>query len=182
VEKLTQQSRVLQVITENLITERAIDLDALVVDLHAVAPAAVITDLTPRLAQLCSECDLEVHVAPDLPVVLVDEALLAQVLLNLVANAARHAPTGTAVSVHARDDGPHVAFEVRDRGPGIPVADRARLLEKHTRLARDGRGMGLGLYVAATLARAMGGSLLLDDVDGVGTRAVCRLRVAAAGG
>jgi hypothetical protein len=52
------------------------------------------------------------------------------------------------------------------------------VLEKHTRLTRDGRGMGLGLFVAASLARAMGGSLGLDDVDGAGTRAVA---VAAAG-
>jgi signal transduction histidine kinase len=182
VEKLTQQSRLLQVITENLITERAIDLDALVVDVHAVAPASLITDLAPRLEQLCAEHELEVDVAPDLPIVLVDETLLAQVLLNLVANAARYAPADTAVAVHVRDDGTHVAFEVRDEGPGIPIADRARVLEKHARLRRDGRGMGLGLYVAAALTRAMGGSLLLDDVDGVGTSAVCRLRVAAAGG
>jgi signal transduction histidine kinase len=85
------------------------------------------------------------------------------------------------VSVHARDDGTHVAFEVRDSGPGIPTADRGRVLEKHARLRRDGRGMGLGLYVATALSHVMGGTLHLDDVDGVGTRAVCRLRVAAAG-
>lgn len=182
VEKLTQQSRQLQVITENLITERAIELDALVVDLGRAAPAALVTDLVPRLEQLCTECEVEVHVAPDLPVVVVDETLFSQVLLNLVANAARYAPAGTPVSVHARDDGPHVAFEVRDRGPGIPIADRARVLEKHARLRRDGRGMGLGLYVASSLSRAMGGSLTLDDVEGVGTRAVCRLRIAVGGG
>jgi signal transduction histidine kinase len=52
------------------------------------------------------------------------------------------------------------------------------VLEKHARLARESKGLGLGLYVASSLARAMGGSLFIADVEGSGTRAVCRLKVA----
>jgi signal transduction histidine kinase len=71
-----------------------------------------------------------------------------------------------------------VSVEVNDRGPGIPVADRSRVLEKHVRLARDGKGLGLGLFIASTLTAAMGGSLVVGERDGGGARVVCRLQAA----
>lgn len=181
IEKSTQQARLLQVITENLVAAQALDLDALEIETTTLAPAAVVTDAVPRLEPVCVDRALVAHVAPDLPLVTVDPIRFLQVLMNLVVNASRHAPPGTVVSLFVRDDGPHVAFEVRDEGPGIPAADRSRVLEKHARLRRDGRGMGLGLYVAASLCRAMGGSLAIEEGETGGTSAVCRLRIAAAG-
>jgi signal transduction histidine kinase len=46
------------------------------------------------------------------------------------------------------------------------------------RLARDAKGLGLGLFIASALARAMGGSLFIADNEGTGTRVVVRLKVA----
>jgi len=176
--RMTAQARTLHAVTENLLTSAALDLDSLAVDLEPVAPAALLTDLAEVLRPLVGSHPLDVRVAPDLPRVLVDRVRIQQVVTNLATNADRHSPPKTPIGLHARADGPWVAIEMIDRGPGIPHRDRARVFEKHVRLSRDSSGLGLGLFIASALARAMGGSLSIADGDGGGTCVVCRLRVA----
>jgi two-component system sensor histidine kinase KdpD len=141
-----------------------------------------LTDLAESIAPVAGDHALDVRVAPELPVVLVDRQRFLQVLVNLVSNAARHAPPDTPIGVIARADGAWVAVDVCDRGPGIPRDERVRVLAKHVRLTRDAYGLGLGLFIASNLCRAMGGSLEVSDNDGVGTRIVCRLRIAETAG
>jgi signal transduction histidine kinase len=178
VARMTAQARSLHAITENLLTAEALDLDALDVDLQPAAPAALLTNLAEAVRPLCGQHPLDVQVAPDLPPVLVDQTRFQQLMVNLVMNADRHAPPKTPIGLHARADWPWIAVEVVDRGPGIPHDDRVRVLEKHVRLTRDAKGLGLGLFIASALARAMGGSLFIADTEGSGTRVVCRLRAA----
>ena len=178
VARMTAQARSLHAITENLLTVGSIDIASLAVDLVAAAPSALLIDLAERVLPMCGQHPLDLQVEPDLPPVLVDAERLQQILVNLVTNANRHAPPKTPIGLHARLDGAWVAVEVIDRGPGIPAADRVRVLEKHVRLNRESKGLGLGLFIASSLARAMGGSITIGDVDGAGTRVVCRLRIA----
>src|SRR6059058_3109663 len=77
--KMTAQARTLRAIAENLLSARAIDLREL-----DVAPAALLTDLVDRLQPLCGVHPLDLRVAPELPVVLVDRVRFLQVLVNLV--------------------------------------------------------------------------------------------------
>jgi signal transduction histidine kinase len=90
-----------------------------------------------------------------------DAAGLRRVLRNLGDNAARHAHGRLAFSLTERDG--LVLLGVDDDGPGIPDADRARVLERFVRLddarARDDGGSGLGLAIVAELAAAHGGSV-----------------------
>lgn len=175
--RMTAQARALHAITENMLVDRILDLDALTVELQPIAPAALLIDMAESLRLLCGAHDLELQIAPELSIVLVDQIRLLQVLVNLVMNATRHAPPGTPIELRAREDWPWVAIEVCDRGPGIHYADRVRVLEKNVRLTSDPHGLGLGLFIASSLTRAMGGSLVVADDDGVGCRVVCRLKV-----
>jgi signal transduction histidine kinase len=90
-----------------------------------------------------------------------DVAGLRRVLRNLGDNAARHASGRLAFSVAERDG--VVLLEVDDDGPGIPEADRARVLERFVRLddarARDAGGSGLGLAIVSELVVAHGGTV-----------------------
>ncbi|HEY4727774.1 MAG TPA: ATP-binding protein, partial [Actinomycetes bacterium] len=90
-----------------------------------------------------------------------DAAGLRRVLRNLGDNAARHAAGRLAFSL-AEADG-LVLLGVDDDGPGIPEADRRRVLERFVRLddarARDDGGSGLGLAIVAELATAHGGTV-----------------------
>jgi signal transduction histidine kinase len=69
---------------------------------------------------------------------------------------------------------------VADRGPGIPEAERGRVLERFVRLetARSRPGFGLGLSLAVAVARLHGGTLLLED-NGPGLRVVLALPLKA---
>jgi signal transduction histidine kinase len=97
-----------------------------------------------------------------------DRQLLAQALTNLLDNAIKYGPgpdgrPDVAISVSAHDG--EARIEVADRGPGIPVGERERVKERFTRLdeSRTLPGSGLGLSLAASVARLHGGRLELDD-------------------
>lgn len=109
--------------------------------------------------------------------------LLGQALANLLDNALKYAAEaalGAAVTLEARRAGGEVVIAVTDRGPGIPEAERGRVLERFMRLetARTRPGFGLGLSLVAAVARLHGGSVRLLDA-GPGLRAELRLPAAA---
>jgi signal transduction histidine kinase len=131
---------------------------------------------------------LRLELPPDLKA-LGSRELVGQALANLVDNALKYARrealplvdgeipgTAPAVIVTAGQRGEVVEIVVADRGPGIPAADRVRVLERFVRLegARTRPGFGLGLSLAAAIARLHGGSLRLED-NQPGLRAVLAL-------
>jgi signal transduction histidine kinase len=116
-------------------------------------------------------CPLEVSVEPNLPVH-GNRELVGQALANLLDNALKYSTQGDGqraapVTVVAGRAGDRVVISVGDRGPGIPAEERGRVLERFVRLegARTRPGFGLGLSLAAAVARLHGGALILDDND-----------------
>ena len=95
-----------------------------------------------------------------------EPGLFAQAVSNLVENALKYTPEGGHVEVRAvrRQDG-RIEIAVSDDGPGIPLADRERVLERFVRLesARSSPGAGLGLSLVAAVARLHRGGLHLRD-------------------
>jgi signal transduction histidine kinase len=97
------------------------------------------------------------------------EADVAHVLDNLIENAVRYCPRGTAISLAARAEGRRAVLVVADDGPGIPAADRPRIFERFYRGAngrRAGPGTGLGLAIVAELVARWGGEVRLGDGPG----------------
>jgi signal transduction histidine kinase len=96
-----------------------------------------------------------------LPYVLVDRLQIELVLRNLIRNAAEAmdgAPGAGRIDVSAQcDDAAHVRIVVRDNGPGISAARRAKVFEPF--VSGKPTGMGLGLAVSRAIAEAHGGSL-----------------------
>ncbi len=100
-----------------------------------------------------------------------DGGLVTQALSNLVENALKYTPVGGQVEMRAfrRTDG-RVEMSVADDGPGVPDAERERVLERFVRLetARSTPGVGLGLSLVSAVARLHKGELhLRDGVGGV---------------
>jgi signal transduction histidine kinase len=110
--------------------------------------------------------------------------LVSQALANLVDNAIKyaepqgHAANGTPaeILVTAGSEGDRIKLAVRDGGPGIPESDRAHAIERFVRLeqSRTKPGSGLGLSLAAAVARLHGGELKLED-NAPGLKAVLDL-------
>jgi signal transduction histidine kinase len=104
--------------------------------------------------------------AEDPPVMVKGHAqFLAQLVSNLVDNALKHGSSGGAIAMAVCNDNGVAEVEVADNGPGIPEDERTNALKRFGRLdtARTTPGSGLGLSLAATLARMHGGDLLLED-------------------
>jgi two-component system sensor histidine kinase KdpD len=101
-----------------------------------------------------------------------------RILGNLVENAIRYSPPGAPVELGVTRDGDTLVFVVADRGPGIPVAERAHLFEPFHRATNSppdiGRA-GLGLSIARHLADAQGGRLRYEARAGGGSRFILEL-------
>lgn len=108
---------------------------------------------------------------PDTPLLVFgDRRRLEQALLNLLANANRFSPDGETVRLVVRGDGPDVLWEVRDRGPGIALADQRHLFERFFRSSSDtAGGAGLGLPIALAIAQAHEGTIEVDSTPGDGS-------------
>ena len=105
--------------------------------------------------------------------VLGDRLALRQALANLLANAVRIAPEGTAVRVRAGREGPWVWMSVEDQGPGIAPEDHERVFQRFWRgdpaeSRAQGRS-GLGLTIVRQTAEAHGGEVKLASEPGKGT-------------
>jgi signal transduction histidine kinase len=114
----------------------------------------------------------------------VDPLAISRILGNLLDNAAAYSPPRAAIRLTARRDGGQALVAVQDQGPGIPLADRDRIFQRHVRLhpvaAGHSGGLGLGLYIARRLATAHRGRLQLSHPPGArGARFELRLPLAA---
>ena len=147
--------------------------------------------VAPLLAEVVAEAEaargdvrFSVEVAPADATVFADRGRLQQVVANLVDNAARHGPAGGEVRVRAvsgGDAGGELVLEVRDEGPGIPVADRDRVFERFVRGERaGGGGTGLGLAIARWAVDLHGGTIAVVEPEEIvepGPMPGCRIRV-----
>ena len=111
---------------------------------------------------------VEARVASGLPSVSGDALRLRQALDNLVSNALVHAGPDGLVEVRASARSGEVFLSVTDRGPGIPVAEQARILDAGVRLDPERPGSGLGLAIVRAIVEAHGGRLVVDSAPGQG--------------
>jgi hypothetical protein len=91
-----------------------------------------------------------------------DEEYLAQIMRNLLSNAAKYSGTGSTVEVSLEDGDGEVLIRVRDNGPGISEDDADRLFNLYYRssvAAQTAPGAGIGLFVCRELVAAMGGRI-----------------------
>jgi GAF domain-containing protein len=158
-----EQSDRLRRLLEQLLDLSRLDAAAIHVTPSPVALQAAIGEIAAQ--SLAPEVQIRVDVAPDLAV-LADPLVLDRVLSNLLVNAARYGAPPIVVTA-ARTDR-HVRIAVEDAGPGVPAELRPRLFERFAR-GGDDRGSGLGLAIARAYARAHGGDLVYEPLDG-GTR------------
>jgi signal transduction histidine kinase len=136
--------------------------------------AEIARDIGELYEPLAEEKGLDLKVeAPTGAPVRGNRELVSQALSNLVDNAIKYAkPNSAAINgapaeivVKADSEGDRILLSVADHGPGIPEADRGRVVERFVRLeqSRSEPGSGLGLSLASAVARLHGGELKLED-------------------
>jgi PAS domain S-box-containing protein len=167
-------------------------LTASLLDLGAVSVASTPQSLSALIDQAAAEVEgsypgqVISRVGPENAQVLADALHALQILVNLMDNAAKYSSEGSPMEVSwtvGESNGNRFGVvRVRDHGAGIPEQDRDRLFNRFGRVsgsrAREGRkGVGLGLYLAQGLARAMGGDLALEATGPDGSIFQLRLPV-----
>jgi two-component system sensor histidine kinase KdpD len=123
-----------------------------------------------------------------LPLLRCNAVLVVQLLENLIDNALKYSPVGSPVEVLCRALPGELLLAVRDRGPGVPPAQRARIFEAFERgtagtapgAGEATRGAGLGLALCRAVAQAHGGSLHYRARAHGGASLECRLPLEAA--
>ena len=116
---------------------------------------------------------LEIDIVSDLPLVLADRQRIAQVLGNLLSNAARNSPESSAIKVTAEREDLYVAFSVVDEGRGIPAEGLPRLFRKFSKVQSEEQGgdSGLGLAICKGIVEAHGGRIWAESEGfGLGAR------------
>ena len=127
--------------------------------------------LVERLAESQRSGDRSIEVRADNVVASVDPGQIERIVDNLLENAVRHTPTGTAVVVRVEQSGDAVLIAVDDDGPGVPDAFRAEIFELFNRGGKalsSERGTGIGLALVARFAALHGGSAWVESTSSGG--------------
>jgi len=117
---------------------------------------------------------LTLELAPDLPEAMADGELCAHALRNLLDNARKHTPEGTAIVLGAVQQRDRIRLFVRDAGPGLPAEELPRLFEPFyrpdaSRTRASGGGAGLGLSLVRRIAELHGAEPEVKSAPGEGT-------------
>jgi len=133
-------------------------------------------ELADRLAlELPSLSGHPIRIESEPMLVDVDRAKVERIVENLLNNAARHTPAGTAVQVLVTERDKGVVVVVEDEGPGVPDDVKEEIFEPFRQGAAARGGVGIGLSLVQRFAELHGGSARVEDRPGGGARFVVTL-------
>lgn len=101
-----------------------------------------------------------------------DEQLIDQVIVNLINNAVKYAPTSREIVIAVQDVNTAVKVSVSDNGPGISPEKTRHIFERYYQAEHNSRqfsGLGLGLYISAEIIEKHGGQIGVESIVGEGT-------------
>jgi PAS domain S-box-containing protein len=178
---IARESERLTTIVDALLNVARLDTGDLHVTLEPTVVATVVSDVvagieattTPNGHRFVADVDdpeLQAQADPD---------KLRQVLDQLISNAIKYSPDGGTVTVSARQVSDAVELAVIDEGIGIALSEQRRIFSKFYKTGDgQGRGTGLGLFIAQGLVREMGGRMWVDSEEGQGSRFAFELPLA----
>ena len=176
---LEHETGLLQRLIDDLLQLSRLDLDRAQPDMEVTDAGQLVKSLLDDRAALVArkELSLQVHISTQLPPVLVDPRMLAQVISNLVTNATNYTPAGGTITISVEasdgDAGRWVTIAVEDTGAGITVEDKKRLFERFFRgkaaQTRHVPGTGLGLAICQEIVRRHDGKITVESEPGSGS-------------
>jgi signal transduction histidine kinase len=160
---------------DNLLESVRIESGQLSIRHQSVSLPEVIEDAHALLESLLvqSEQQLRVELPEDLPLIRGDKTRLTQVFVNLIANANKFSPDGSALRIGARRAGNQVETWVEDEGPGVRDGDVSSIFERFRRgtdAEPEPGGLGLGLWIVKSVIERHGGSIIVQRTPEQRTR------------
>ena len=161
-------------LVESLLTLSRADAGHVKLTRQPVDLSSLVQDTITQVQVLAEEKSQ--HVAAELngPVLIsADAVLLRRAVVNLLDNAIKYAPAGTAIHVTLSAEGQQAMVSIRDQGPGISAADQDHIFDRFYRVdrsrSRDTAGAGLGLAIARWVVEAHGGVISVTSEEGHGS-------------
>jgi histidine kinase len=147
-----------------------VEAHAYQLDVRSLDVSSLVQTVTKRLAlqAQAKRISLDFELAPDLPLVFVDEDRAIQILTNLTGNALQYTPEGGTVTINALRVDDEIQFSIHDTGVGIlpehlpHIFDRFYRVDK-SRSRQAGGGSGIGLTIARALVEAHGGKIWVES-------------------
>lgn len=169
-QELLDESRVVARLVEDLRTLANADSGALALRKEPSDLMLLIHDAATSLA---SEAEsrgvaLRIDEAGEVPLLAIDPLRIREVMVNLLANAIRHTPSGGSVAVQVESRGDSAAVRVTDTGSGIVPEELPKIFDRFYK-GRASQGSGLGLTIARNLVEAHGGEIHAESAAGRGT-------------
>lgn len=122
-------------------------------------------ELVPRALRQQIDLGVEESEGHATPWVQGHPLLIREALSNVIDNALQYAGPGSQVTVRILSQGPEVALQVQDNGPGIAEADQARVMERFVRGTDTGTGCGLGLAIVREIIESHHGQVRLQSLE-----------------
>lgn len=165
----------LTTLIQDILTLSRLESKELQLNLHPHAIRETVVKACQLMEDHALASGITIHnaVPEGLPAVLIDEAQIEQVILNLVDNAIKYSPSGGTVTIDAALHGNRLHVSVSDTGLGIPAKDLPRIFERFYRVdegrSREQGGTGLGLAIVKHIVQMHNGEVSARSQVGVGT-------------
>lgn len=126
-----------------------------------------------RVSATSRQLTLDYEKPEHFPILRVDESKLRQVMMNLIDNAIYYSPAGSTIRILLTSSASGVEFKVIDQGIGVPKAEQHKLFTKFARATNAKKqrpdGTGIGLFMAKKVVVALGGAIIFESKEGVGS-------------
>ena len=161
-------------LVSNLLDMTRIEAGVLTLQPVRVAVSELVSEALKAMGTTLADQKVDVVIPDSVPDVDVDPVLIGQVIVNLLDNAARHAPPHSVITLRAELRESQLALSVADQGPGVPLGDRETIFDRFTQLSTGGRA-GLGLTIVKTFVEAHGEHVWYEEGPEGGARFVVSL-------
>jgi K+-sensing histidine kinase KdpD len=161
-------------LVDDLLMISRLEADALEVRKKPSRLSDVIYAIKDRLDNITIRHRLHIDIKEELPPLEIDDVRIAEVLTNLVENAAKFSDDNTNIYVQAQNGGKEICVSVADEGIGIPPELHQRIFERffqgEGRKAGRRKGAGLGLAICQGIIEAHGGKIWVESEPGQGAK------------
>jgi two-component system sensor histidine kinase KdpD len=140
--------------------------------LEETAIPELLESVLGKMKSVVDDRPVAIATSPNLPPVLVDREMMEMTFRQLIDNAVKYSPPGTAITISSGVEDGQVVTRVHDLGRGIAAAELPRIFEKFYRgkdLRNQVPGAGLGLAIARAVVTAHGGSIWAESKPGAGS-------------
>ncbi len=166
-------------ITQELLNANELESGKIQLHPEKVRAKEIIDEAIDSVLTLAEDRDVTIieTIAPEIPMLYVDQDKTTWVLINFLTNAIKYSPKGSEVKIDALVENENLIINVTDQGRGIAPEEQSRIFERFYRIqGSDGKGTGLGLSISKEIINQMGGNIGVHSEEGKGSTFFIKLQ------